>query len=122
MNNVSEKIEMLKNAYAQGFLSKEDFDSRLAALSAAAKEVVNTTTMDKTGQFVERVMESTTLNEAAGEARKMVKRALQTDMAADVATGAAGGAIIASVVPIIGTGAGAVVGAAFGAYKHLTKK
>lgn len=120
--NINEKMTMLKNAYAQGFISKEDFESRLASLSTAAKEVVNTTTMDKAGQFVERVMESNALNEAAGEARQMMKRALQTDMAADMATGAAGGAIIASVVPIIGTGAGAVVGAAFGAYKHLTKK
>lgn len=117
--DINEKIEMLKNAHEQGFLSTEDFESRLALLSSTIKEVATTT---KTEQFVGRVLQSNTLNEAAGEAKQLVKRALQTDMAADVATGAAGGAIIASVVPLIGTGAGAVVGAAFGAYKNLTKK
>lgn len=121
--DINEKIEMLKNAHEQGFLSNEDFESRLALLASTIKEAATTTiVLDKKDQFVDRVLQSNTLNEAAGEAKQLVKRALQTDMAADIATGAAGGAIIASVVPLIGTGAGAVVGAAFGAYKHLTKK
>jgi hypothetical protein len=114
---ISEKIEVLRNAHEQGFLSDEDFEKKLALLTNNETGII-----DGAGQFVERALQSEMANDIADGSKSLVKQALQSEMAVDMATAAAAGAVIASVVPLIGTGAGAIAGAAFGAYKNFTKK
>lgn len=114
---ISKKIEELKNAHEQGFLSDEDFEKKLALLTTNDPDIIA-----ETGQFIERALQSDMAVDIADGSKSLVKKALQSDMAADVATAAAAGAVIASVVPFIGTGAGAIAGAAIGVYKNLTKK
>lgn len=111
------KIEDLKHAHDNGFLSDADFESRMAALSAQ-----DTGMLGSAVQLAEQALNSETAADLAEGTKSMVKNALKTELAADMATGAAAGAVIASVVPLIGTGAGAIAGAAFGAYKNFIKK
>ena len=123
----NEKIELLRQAHEQGFVSDDDFSSRLAELTCESDDNINADSKladiaDKAKNLVTKVWESELVNDATDETKKLAKKALQSDMAADMATGAAGGAVIASVVPLVGTATGAVVGAALGAYKNFTKK
>jgi len=113
----SKKIEELKNAHEQGFLSDEDLEKKLALLTTNEPNIIT-----EAGQFVERALQSETAANIANSSKSLVREALKSEMAVDMATGAAAGAVIASVVPLIGTGAGAIAGAAFGAYKNFTKK
>ncbi|GAB6141665.1 hypothetical protein JCM14076_23940 [Methylosoma difficile] len=99
------KIDELRNAHAQGFLSDEDFANRLSFLTSA----------DNRNQQPENT------SSLSSEATDLAKRLMKSDMATDMAAGAVGGAVIASVIPILGTGTGAIVGAAVGAFKNFTK-
>lgn len=97
------EIEELKQAHDQGFLTDDDFVSRMSLLSPPENSLTGDSTL-------------------TDEVEDLAKRVLKSDMATDMASGAVAGAVIASVVPLVGTGLGAVLGASFGAYKNFTKK